>query len=71
MVYNPAYTLILPMKATIYTGSLAPADFFGTVFTGAHFRKIAQISSLCDFYYLSEGIPSLMRFWLLIIKVMV
>ncbi len=48
-----------------YTGSLTPADLSGVVFTCAHFQKIAQISSLCDFHYISEGIPSLMRFWLL------
>ena len=30
-----------------------------------HFQKIAQISSLCDFHYICEGIHSLMRFWLL------
>ena len=50
-----------------YTGSLAPANFNGVVFTRAHFQKIAQISSLCDFLYIIEGIPSLMRFWLLMI----
>ena len=48
-----------------YTGSLDPADFGGAVFTCGHFQKIAQISSLCDFHYISEGIPSLMRFGLL------
>ena len=46
-----------------YTGSLAPADFSGAVFTHADFQKIAPISSLSDFHYVSEGIPSLMRFW--------
>ena len=46
----------------MYTGSLAPADFSGAVFTHAHFQKIAQISSLRDFHYISEGIPSLMHF---------
>ena len=49
-----------------YTRSLAPADFSGAVFTCLHFQIIAQISSLCDFHYTSEGIPSLMRFWLVI-----
>ena len=49
----------------MYTGSLAPAVFSGAVFTCAHFQKIVQISSLCNFHYISEGIPSLMRFWLL------
>ena len=28
------------------------------------FKKVAQISSSCDFHYISKGIPSLMRFWL-------
>ena len=45
--------------------TLAPVDFSGVVFTCAHFQKVAQISSLCNFYYIREGIPSLMRFWLL------
>ena len=40
-----------------HTGSLALVDFSGAVFTCAHFQKIAKISSLCDFYYISEGIP--------------
>ena len=48
-----------------YTGSLAPADFSGAVFTCVHFQKIAQISSLYDFHYISERIPSPMHFWLL------
>ena len=38
--------------------------------TCAHFREIAQTYSLCDFDYISEGIPSLMRFWLLMTKVL-
>ena len=38
----------------MYTGSLAPTDFGGAVFTCAHFQKIAQISSLCNFHYISE-----------------
>ena len=49
-----------------YIRSLAPADFSSAVFTHAYFQKIAQISSLCDFHYINEEIPSLMRFWLLI-----
>ena len=53
------------MKGMMYTGSLTPADFSGAVFACAHFQKIAQISSLCDFHYISEGISSLMHFWLL------
>ena len=48
-----------------YTGSLAPADFSGAVLTCAHLKNIAQRSSLCNFQYISEGIPSLTRFWLL------
>ena len=48
-----------------YTRILAPADFSGAYFTRADFQKIAQISSLCDFHYISEEIPSLMRFWFL------
>ena len=38
------------------------ADFGGAVFTRVHFQKTARISSLCDFHYISEGIPLLMRF---------
>ena len=34
-------------------------------FTCAHFQKIIQISCICDFHYISEGIPSLMHFGLL------
>ena len=49
--------------------SLAPADFSGAVFTCAHFQKVAQISSLCDFHYITEGIPSLMRFWLKVLRI--
>ena len=49
----------------LYTGSLALADFSGAVFTHAYFQKIAQIYSLCNFHHISEGIPSLMHFWLL------
>ena len=53
-----------------YTGSLAPADLSGAVFNHAHFQKIAKISSLCDFYYISEGIPLLLRFGLLMTYVL-
>ena len=28
------------------------------------FQFVIQISSLCDFHYINEGIPSLVRFWL-------
>ena len=50
---------------TNYTRFLAPADVSGVVFTCGHFQKVAQISSLCNFYHIIEGIPSLMHFWLL------
>ena len=52
---------IIPLKKTtalsmefrlLGTGSLAPANFSGAVFTCAHFQKLAQISSLCDFHYI-------------------
>ena len=46
----------MAFQASNYTGSLAPADFRGAVFTGAHFQEIAQMSSLCNFHYISEGI---------------
>ena len=52
------------------TGPLAPANFSGVVYTCVHFQKIAQISSLCDFHYISEVIPSLMSFWLLMTLVL-
>ena len=45
---TPLYTLLE------YTRSSAPADFSGAFFTHAHFQKIAQTSSLCDFHYISE-----------------
>ena len=57
-LHNGAISILM------YTGSLALADFSGGVFTCAHFQNIAQISSFCHFHYMSEGIPSLMRFWL-------
>jgi hypothetical protein len=50
--------------------SLTPADFIGAVFTHVHFQKIAQISSLCNFHYISEWIPSLMHFLLLMTQVL-
>ena len=50
------------LSILVDNGSLAPADFSGAVFTSAHFQKIAQISSLCNFEYISEGIPSLICF---------
>ena len=37
--------------------SLVLEDFSGAVFTCAYFQNIPQISSLCDFHYISEGIP--------------
>ena len=49
-----------------HAGSLSLANFSGAVFSRAHFQRIAQISSLCDFHYKSEGIPSLMHFGLLL-----
>ena len=52
----------------LYTRSLAHADFSSAVFTHAHFQKIAQIYSLCHFHYINEGVPSLVRFWLLMTK---
>ena len=45
----------------LYTGSLVPAGFSGVVFTCAHF-KTAQISSLCNFHYISEGILGIPSF---------
>ena len=32
------------------------------------FKKVAQISSLCDFHYINEGTPSLMHFWFVMTK---
>ena len=48
----------------MFKGSFAPADFSAVVLTCVHFQKIAQTYSLCNFWYISEGIPSLMCFWL-------
>ena len=48
-----------------YTRVLPSLDISGVFFPRAHFQKIAQISNLCNFYYISEGIPSLMCFGLL------
>ena len=45
-------------------------DVSGAVVTPGHFQKIDQISSLCNFHYISEGIPSVMRFCLLLTSVM-
>ena len=53
-------------KIKSYTGSLAPADFSGAVFIHMHFQKVVQISSLCYFHDVREGIPSLVHFWLLL-----
>ena len=65
---SPLWPILINFaQKKIYTGSLAPADFCDAVFTFVHFQKIAKISSLCDFHYISEGILSLMRFWLLMI----
>ena len=46
-----------------YTRSLTPASFCGAVFTCAHFQKKAQICIVCNIHYISEGIPSLMFFF--------
>ena len=52
----PKHIFRLVYQKRAYTGSLVPADFSGAVFTCAHFQKIAQIFSLCDFHYISEGV---------------
>ena len=39
-------------------------------FSLMHFQKIVQISGLCYFHYVGEGIPSLMPFWLLMPSVL-
>ena len=62
MLFSAGKDTAQTLELADYTGSLAPADFSGVVFTLAHFQKIAQIYSLCDFHYISEGIPSLVRF---------
>ena len=62
---NPVAHVRYGYENVKYTVCLAPMDFSDEVFTRAHFQKIAQISSLCDFHYISERIPSLMHFWLL------
>ena len=63
----PSLWILLRPKKSFqnYTQSLAPANFSGAVFTYVHFQKIAQISSICNFQKINEGIPSLVRFWLL------
>ena len=33
----------------MYTGSLAPADFSGAVFTHAHFQKVAKYTGYAIF----------------------
>ena len=55
---------------TTYTRSLLPADFSEAVFTCAHFQKVTQIASLGNFHYITERIPSLMYFWLLMTYVL-
>ena len=37
----------------LHNGSLVPADYSGAVFNRAHFQKVAQISSSCNFHYIS------------------
>ena len=55
-----------------YTRSLAPADFIGAVFTCVHFQKVAQYLAyaILSTYYITEGIISLMHFWLLMTQVL-
>ena len=53
-------------SSTPNSRSLASANFSGALFTTAYFQKnSAQISSLCNFHIINEGISSLMRLWLL------
>ena len=47
------------LELKLYTRSLAPSDFSGAVFTYVHLQKIAKISSLFKFHYISQGIPFL------------
>ena len=55
-------SIIMSLYKNTYKNKLCTP---GVVFTHAYFQKIAQISRLCDFHYISEGIPSLICFWLL------
>ena len=66
MLSEVAESFSFTKEITTYT----PANFNGVVFTCTLFQKIAHISNLCDFHYISEGIPSLMHFWLLMTKVL-
>ena len=70
-IYGDGWDLSQTMvqKSGSYTGFLAPGNFNGAVFTCVYFQKIAQLSGLCNFQYISEGIPSLMSSWLLMVKV--
>ena len=65
MLFSAGKDTAQTLELADYTGSLAPADFSGVVFTLAHFQKIAQISSLYDFHYITEISLSLMHFGLL------
>ena len=51
----PSLWILLRPKKSFqnYTESLAPTNFSGAVFTCAHFQKLAQISSICDFHHIS------------------
>ena len=49
---------------------LASADFSGADFTHAYFQKIAKNPACAILHYSSEGIPSLIRFWLLMTSLM-
>ena len=46
--------------------TLGPAVFRVQFSLVLIFKKIAQISSLCDSHNISEGIPSLLHIWLII-----
>ena len=48
----PMLKVVFISTFDIYNGFLVSADLSGAVFTHAHFQKIAQISSLCDFHYI-------------------
>ena len=71
--------LAVPLKEKMwsyYTGSLAPTDFNGAVFTCAYLKKkypvypAYAIFTTVQACYSSEEIPSLMRFWLVMTSVM-
>ena len=68
--WKNSFTHAFLVTNDLSAADLVHVDFGGAVFNHAHFQKIAQISSLFDFYYKSEGIPSLMHFWLLMMWVL-